>query len=86
MPELPEDDWHTYVFVCLACYCECNAEADLQWACDDLPADGTPDAAILFTIRAVEYLKREGWQMIDNQPYCPICAAKRARRQTGTLA
>ena len=81
MPELPEDNWHTYIFVSLACYCDypqCNAEADLEWAWDGL--EDAPNSATIFTIRAVEYLKREGWQMIgDYETYCPKCVAKRAK-------
>jgi len=70
--ELPLDDWHNYVYMLLSAECDhCGGEADLAWASEGLP-DGDSGARV-FAVRAVEYLRREGWQMVDGAAYCPAC-------------
>ena len=75
--KLPEDDWHTHVFVFLdaTCCTECGLDSNLRWAWENLPSDR--DAADVFTNRAVKFLRDAGWQMHDGFPWCPECAAKR---------
>ena len=73
--ELPLDDWHNYAYMLLAVTCDhCDLEPDLVWVWDGLP-DGDPGARA-FALRAVAYLKREGWRMLDGAPYCPRCIEK----------
>ena len=73
--ELPHDDWHNYVYMLLTATCDhCGLEPDFAWAWDGLP-EGDSGARI-FAIRAVGYLKRQGWQMLDGSPYCPTCSEK----------
>jgi hypothetical protein len=72
--DLPLDDWHNYVYMLLSAECDhCGVVADLAWA-DDLP-EGDPGARA-FTVRSVEYLKREGWRMVDGGPCCPACSER----------
>lgn len=71
--ELPEDDWHTHVFVFLDICCDkCEFEPDLRWAWDDIQKES--DAAVVFTIRAVRHLKDADWIMNGSRPICPTCA------------
>ncbi len=77
-PELPDDYWHTFVYVnfgWLSCG-KCDVEPDLRWAWPQ-GVEGE-QAAVVFAIRAVEHLKAAGWIMHDDQPCCPECAAKLA--------
>jgi hypothetical protein len=75
--ELPEDDWHTFVYVhfsWLACG-QCQLKPDLEWAWEGIEAKGE-EAVRLFTIRTVEQLKKAGWVMYNDEPCCPACAAR----------
>lgn len=73
-PELPEDDWHDFVFVLLDAICceHCEQSPDLLWAWDHI--ESGHDAANVFTIRAVQYLTNAGWVMRGDGVLCPACA------------
>jgi hypothetical protein len=75
--ELPDDEWHSHVYVhCSWLACEsCKAEPDLNWAWNGV-ASGEPGVAT-FTIRAVDFLKDDGWQIDDGSLWCPACASIR---------
>ena len=75
--ELPDDYWHTFVYVHFGWLCcgQCEAQPDLEWAWDGITAAGEASVA-QFTIRAVEHLTNTGWVMHKEQPCCPACAAR----------
>jgi hypothetical protein len=76
-PELPQDEWHTFVYVFLTAVCcsKCETEPDLMWAWDGIEATGEA-AAEIFALRAVEHLKAAGWVMHEGRPCCPACATR----------
>lgn len=74
-PELPEDDWHSHVYVhfsWLEC-AVCNLEPELEWAWDGVSSG--EQGVVEFSIRAVNHLKDARWQILDGGIYCPTCAA-----------
>ena len=73
-PELPEDEWHNYVYLLLSGECgRCECVADLKSSWEGLgPSE---DDAVRFSIRAVARLKADGWVWHDGEPYCANCAA-----------
>jgi hypothetical protein len=75
--QLPEDWWHTYVYVNFSwLYCEkCKVEPKLDWVWDKVTANGEEGAA-QFTVRAVKHLKDSGWTIGEYGLHCPTCAAK----------
>jgi hypothetical protein len=78
LPELPDDAFHTHLYLFLdGTECgKCGCRPNLLWAWEGV-APGER-GAMQYAIRAVEYLKREGWQMSDAlHPFCPKCAAER---------
>ena len=74
--DLPEDDWHTYVYVFLdaTCCTECGLEPDIMGAWDNVPSGEA--GVVVYAIRVVKCLKDAGWQMRHKFPWCPDCAAK----------
>jgi hypothetical protein len=76
MASLPDDYWHKHVYVhfgWLSCS-NCGMEPDLRSAWEGIDAEGEEGVA-LFTARAVERLKRDGWTMRDDGLYCSTCSA-----------
>jgi hypothetical protein len=76
-PILPDDYFHTYIYVHFswACCELCKAEPNLEWAWEGVTAKG--EAGVQeFTIKAVERLKAEGWVMRGDELLCPQCAAR----------
>ena len=77
--EMPSDDWHSHVYVHFSWLnCEiCDVEPDLEWAWEGL---GLGEKAVqIFTVRAVERLKAEGWLIYKNGLdglCCPKCAVR----------
>jgi hypothetical protein len=77
--ELPEDWWHTYVYVYfgwLSCG-ECEVEPDLEWIWEGVTADGENGVA-QFTLIAVDRLKDLGWTIRDDGLCCPKCSGKKS--------
>ncbi len=72
----PENEWHMFLWIMLSWVtCEgCGYEPSLQQFFPD--NSGGEDAADEFAVAAAEFLQREGWQLIDQIPYCPSCTAK----------
>jgi hypothetical protein len=64
-PILPDDYFHTYIYV------------HFSWACCELCITAKGEAGVQeFTIKAVERLKAEGWVMRGDELLCPQCAAR----------
>src|SRR4051794_21998218 len=60
--KLPEDYWHTFVYVNFGWLCcqNCESQPDIEGAWEGV---GPGEAGIeLFAVRAVEQLKQDGWQ------------------------
>jgi hypothetical protein len=73
---MPDDDWHTYVYVHFSWLCceKCGREPpSLEWAWKGVEPGEL--GAKRFTVRAVEQLKAEGWTM-QEELRCHECSSK----------